>query len=172
MASNRCKITVKEQLTKLGLHFNFVDLGEVEIMENISTEQRQQLQECLLGVGLELMDNDKAILIERIKNVVIETVHHSEEKVKVNFSHYLSEKLGEDYTSLANLFSEVQGITIEKFLIAHKVEKVKELLAYGEYTVTQIASKLDYSSVAHLSSQFKKTVGMTPSQFLKLKSKK
>ena len=172
MVSNRCKIAVKEELTKLGLHFNIVDLGEVEIMENISTEQRQQLQECLLDVGLELMDNDKAILIERIKNVVIETIHHSEEKVKVNFSHYLSEKLGEDYTSLANLFSEVQGITIEKFLIAHKIEKVKELLAYGEYSVTQISSKLDYSSVAHLSSQFKKTVGMTPSQFLKLKSKK
>jgi AraC-like DNA-binding protein len=172
MVSNRCKIAVKEELTKLGLHFIIVDLGEVEIMENISFEQREQLQECLLNVGLELMDNDKAILIERIKNVVIETIHYSGKRVKINFSHHLSEKLDEEYTYLANLFSEVQGITIEKFLIAHKVEKVKELLAYGEQTVTEISSKLEYSSVAHLSSQFKKIVGMTPSQFLKLKSKK
>ena len=117
MVSNRCKIAVKEELTKLGLHFNIVDLGEVEIMENISTQQRLQLQDRLMDIGLELMDNQKAILIEKIKNIVIETIHHSEEKVKVNFSHYLSEKLNEDYVSLANLFSEVQGITIEKFLI-------------------------------------------------------
>ena len=172
MVSNRCKIAVKEELTKLGLHFNIVDLGEVDIMENISTQQRLQLQNRLIAIGLELMDNNKSILIERIKNVIIETIHHSEEKVKVNFSHYLSEKLNEDYASLANLFSEVQGITIEKFLIFHKVERVKELLAYGEHTITQISSKLDYSSVAHLSSQFKKVVGMTPSQFLKLKTRK
>jgi AraC-like DNA-binding protein/CheY-like chemotaxis protein len=172
MVSNRCKIAVKEELTKLGLYANIVALGEVEIMENISIEQREQLQECLLGIGLELMDNDKAILIERIKNVIIETIHHPEKRVKINFSHYLSEKLNEEYTSLANLFSEVQGVTIEKFLIAHKVEKVKELLTYREQTVTEISNKLNYSSVAHLSSQFKKTVGMTPSQFLKLKSRK
>jgi CheY-like chemotaxis protein/AraC-like DNA-binding protein len=147
-------------------------LGEVDIIENISTQQRLQLQDRLIGIGLELMDNNKAILIETIKNVVIETIHYSEEKIKVNFSHYLSEKLDEDYTYLANLFSEVQGITIEKFLIYHKVERVKELLAYGEHTIVQISSKLDYSSAAHLSSQFKKVVGMTPSQFLKLKTKK
>lgn len=108
MVSNRCKIAVKEELTKLGLHFIIVDLGEVEIMENISFEQREQLQECLLNVGLELMDNDKAILIERIKNVVIETIHYSGKRVKINFSHHLSEKLDEEYTYLANLFSEVQ----------------------------------------------------------------
>jgi CheY-like chemotaxis protein/AraC-like DNA-binding protein len=172
MVSNRCKIAVKEELTKLGLHFNIVDLGEVDIMENISTQQRLQLQDRLMDIGLELMDNQKAILIEKIKNIVIESIHHSEEKVKVNFSHYLSEKLNEDYASLANQFSEVQGITIEKFLIFHKVERIKELLAYGEQTVTQISNKLDYSSVAHLSSQFKKIVGMTPSQFLKLKTRK
>ena len=121
MVSERCKIEVKEELTKLGIHFSILDLSEVAIMENISTEQSEQLQERLLSVGLELMDNDKAILIERIKNVVIETSHHSEEKVKVSIFNYLSEKLGEDYTSLVNLFSDVQGITIYKFLIAHKV---------------------------------------------------
>ena len=121
VVSERCKIEVKEELTKLGIHFSILDLSEVAIMENISTEQSEQLQERLLSVGLELMDNDKAILIERIKNVVIETSHHSEEKVKVSIFNYLSEKLGEDYTSLVNLFSDVQGITIYKFLIAHKV---------------------------------------------------
>ena len=171
MVSNRCKIAVKTELTKLGLHFNIVDLGEVDLMENISNLQRAKLQHGLMNIGLELMDNTKAILIERIKNIVIDTIHHSEETVKVNFSHYLSEKLNEDYAFLANLFSEVQGITIEKFLIHHKVEKVKELLAYREHTVTQISNKLNYSSVAHLSSQFKKVVGMTPSQFLKLKTR-
>ena len=123
MVSNRCKIAVKTELTKLGLHFNIVDLGEVDLMENISNLQRAKLQHGLMNIGLELMDNTKAILIERIKNIVIDTIHHSEETVKVNFSHYLSEKLNEDYAFLANLFSEVQGITIEKFLIHHKLKK-------------------------------------------------
>ena len=170
MVSNRCKIAVKEELTKLGLHFNIVDLGEVEIMENISTEQREQLQECFLGVGLELMDNDKAILIERIKNVIIETIHHSEEKVKINFSSYLSEKLNYDYAYLTNLFSEIQGTTIEQFLITHKIEKVKELITYGELSISDISRHLNYSSVPHLSAQFKKVVGISPSQFLKIKN--
>ena len=170
MVSNRCKLAVKEELTKLGLHFNIVDLGEVDVMENISAEQRAQLQVDLINIGLVLMEDNKAILIERIKNIIIETIHHSKETIKINFSHYLSKKLEHDYAFLANLFSEVQGTTIEKFLISHKIEKIKELLTYGELTVTEISNKLNYSSVAHLSSQFKKLVGISPSQFLKLKN--
>jgi len=169
MVSNRCKLAVKEELIKLGLHFSILDLGEVDVMENISTEQRELLKVKLTNIGLELMDDHRAILIERIKNLIIETIHHSKESVKVNFSHYLSEKLNHDYAFLASLFSEVQESTIEQFIISHKVEKIKELLIYGELNVTEISDKLNYSSVAHLSSQFKKVVGISPSQFLKSK---
>jgi len=169
MVSNRCKLAVKQELIKLGLHFSILDLGEVDVMENISIEQRELLKVNLTNIGLELMDDHRAILIERIKNIIIETIHHSKESVKVNFSHYLSEKLNHDYAFLASLFSEVQETTIEQFIISHKVEKIKELLIYGEHNVTEISDKLNYSSVAHLSSQFKKVVGISPSQFIKSK---
>jgi YesN/AraC family two-component response regulator len=170
MVSNRCKLAVQEELTKLGLHYNVVELGEVDLLENITKEQQEQLQISLLHVGLELMVDRKTILIERIKNIIIETIHHSEETVKINFSHHLSEKLDHDYAYLANIFTEGQGTTIEKFLIFQKVEKIKELLTYGDLTVTEISNKLNYSSVAHLSKQFKKVAGIAPSQFLKLKN--
>jgi AraC-like DNA-binding protein len=172
MVSNRCKMAVKEELKKLGLHFIVVELGEVEIMEKISAEQRVLLQTGLLNSGLELMDDRRSVLIERIKNVIIEMVHHSDEEIRVNFSHYLSEKLNHDYTYLANLFSEVQGTTIEQFIIAHKIERIKELIIYGELNITEIAWKMNYSSVAHLSNQFKKMTGLTPSHFKKLKDKR
>ncbi|MEP7255205.1 MAG: AraC family transcriptional regulator [Ferruginibacter sp.] len=172
MVSARCKLAVKEELKKLGLHFIVVELGEVEIMENISAEQREQLKNGLLLSGLELMDDKRSVLIERIKNVIIEMVHHTDEVIKVNFSHYLSEKLNYDYTYLANLFSEVQGTTIEQFIIAHKIERIKELIIYGELNITEIAWKMNYSSVAHLSNQFKKMTGLTPSHFKKLKDKR
>ena len=172
MVSNRCKIAVKEELKKLGLHFIVVELGEVEIMEKITGQQRQQLQTALLDSGLELMDDKRSVLIERIKNVIIEMVHHTDEVIRVNFSHYLSEKLNHDYTYLANLFSEVQGTTIEQFIIAHKIERIKELIIYGELNITEIAWKMNYSSVAHLSNQFKKMTGLTPSHFKQLKDKK
>jgi AraC-like DNA-binding protein len=172
MVSNRCKMAVKEELKKLGLHFIVVELGEVEIMEKISAEQRALLQEGLLKSGLELMDDRRSVLIERIKNVIIDMVHHSEEEIRVNFSHYLSEKLNHDYTYLANLFSEVQGTTIEQFIIAHKIERIKELIIYGELNITEIAWKMNYSSVAHLSNQFKKMTGLTPSHFKQLKDKR
>lgn len=172
MVSNRCKMAVKEELKKLGLHFMVVDLGEVDIMETISMNQRDQLKTALLSSGLELMDDKKAMLIEKIKNVIIEMVHHSDEVIKINFSNYLSEKLNHDYTYLANLFSEVQGTTIEQFLISHKVERIKELIIYGELNITEIAWKMNYSSVAHLSNQFKKVTGLSPSHFKQLKDKR
>lgn len=172
MVSARCKMVVKSELEKLGLHHLKVELGEVEVMETISFEQRLQLKAALLKSGLELMDDHRAILIERIKNIIIEMVHYSEDYPKINFSYYLNEKLNHDYTYLANLFSEVTGITIEHFIIAHKIERVKELLMYDELNLTQISYKLNYSSVAHLSSQFKKVTGLTPTFFKKLKTKK
>lgn len=172
MVSNRCKMAVKEELKKLGLHFIVVDLGEVEIMESISAEQRTQLKSSLFDSGLELMDDKRAMLIEKIKNVVIEMVHHSDEMIKVNFSDYLSDKLSHDYTYLANLFSEVQGTTIEQFVISHKIERIKELIIYDELNITEIAWKMNYSSVAHLSNQFKKVTGLSPSHFKQLKVKR
>lgn len=172
MVSARCKMAVKEELRKLGLHFIVVDLGEVEIMENISHEQREQLKIALLQSGLELMDDKKAILIEKIKNTIIEVVHHSDGESNVNFSDFLSDKLDHNYTYLANLFSEVQGTTIEQFMIAHKIERIKELIIYDELNITEIAWKMNYSSVAHLSNQFKKVTGLSPSHFKQLKDKR
>ncbi len=172
MVSSRCKIAVKEELKKLGLHFIVVDLGEVEIMEKLSDVQRELLKANLITAGFELMDDRKAVLIEQIKNVIIEMVHHTEETIKINFSTYLSEKLKHDYTYMANLFSEVQGTTIEQFIISHKIERIKELIIYDELTITEIAWKMNYSSVAHLSNQFKKVTGLSPSHFKKLKDKR
>jgi AraC-like DNA-binding protein len=172
MVSNRCKLAVKEELKKLGLHFIVVDLGEVEIMEEMTLEQQQQLQRGLLASGLELMDDKKAVLIEKIKNVITEMIHHSEELPKVNYSDYISEKLDYDYTYLSNLFSEVKGITIQQFIIIHKIERVKELLFYDELNLTEISFKMHYSSVAHLSNQFKKITGLSPSAYKQLKDKR
>ncbi len=172
MVSNRCKMIVKEELKNLGLHYITVGLGEVEIMEETTQEQIRQLQKALLMSGLEVMDDKKAILIEKVQNVIIEMVHYNEELPKTNFSDYLSEKLHYDYTYLANLFSETKGITIEHFIILHKIERVKELIIYDELNLSEIAWKLHYSSVAHLSHQFKKITGLTPSFFKSLKLKK
>ncbi len=172
MVSNRCKMEVKAQLKKLGLHFANVNLGEVEVMEDITAEQHDKIKIALLQSGLELMDDKKAILIEKIKNVIIEMIHYSDELPKTNFSNYLSQKLSYDYTYMANLFSEKEATTIEHFIIMHKIEKVKELIIYDELTLTEIAWKLHYSSVAHLSAQFKKITGLTPSFFKSLKNRK
>lgn len=171
MVSTRCKMAVKEELKKLGLHFIVVDLGEVEIMETLSTDQKSQLKTALLVSGLELMDDKRAVLIERIQNVITEMVHHSDELPKVNYSDFISEKLNYDYTYLSNLFSEVKGITIQQFIIVHKIERAKELLCYEELSLTEISYKLHYSSVAHLSNQFKKVTGLTPSHYKQLKDK-
>ncbi|HKC67978.1 MAG TPA: AraC family transcriptional regulator [Bacteroidia bacterium] len=172
MVSNRCKMAVKEELTKLGLHFIIVDLGEVEIMETISTQQLEELRIALRTSGLELMDDKRAVLIEKIKNVITEMVHHTDELPKTNYSDFISEKLQYDYTYLSNVFSEVKGITIQQFIIIHKIERAKELLLYDELNLTEISYKLHYSSVAHLSNQFKKVTGLTPSHYKQLKDKK
>jgi len=163
---------VTDELSKLGLHYTRVELGEAEILENITNEQRDKMKVALHKWGLELMDDKKSVLIEKIKNVVIESIHYEEEQLKNNFSTYLSEKLNYDYTYLSNLFSEVEGITIEHFVIIHKIERVKELLVYDELNLTEIAWKLHYSSVAHLSNQFKKITGLTPTHFKQLKQKR
>jgi AraC-like DNA-binding protein len=172
MVSNRCKMVVKEELSKLGLHYIVMDLGEVEIMEDITSEEKEHLKIALLSSGLELMDDKKAVLIGKIKNVIIEMIHHSDTSIKMNFSVFLSDKLHYDYTYLANLFSEVQGTTIEHFIIYHKIERIKELIIYDELNITEIALKMNYSSVSHLSNQFKKVTGLSPSHFKKLKVKR
>lgn len=171
MVSNRCKMAVKEELKKLGLHYILVDLGEVKIKETISSEKRELLKLNLHQSGLELMDDKKSMLIEKIKTIIIQMVHHSDEIIKINFSDYLSEKMNHDYTYLSNLFSEAQGNTIEHYIISHKIERIKELIIYGEHNITEIAWKMGYSSVAHLSNQFKKVTGQSPSFFKQLKEK-
>lgn len=163
---------VKEELKKLGLKYIVVDLGMVEILEDITQEQRERLSANLLKSGLELLDDKRSILVEKIKNIIIEMIHYSEELPKVTYSDYISEKLNYDYTYLANTFSEVKGITIQQFIIMHKIEKVKELLLYDELTLSEISYKLHYSSAAHLSNQFKKVTGLTPSFYKKLKHKR
>jgi YesN/AraC family two-component response regulator len=169
MVCIRCKMVVKSELEKLGLHHTIVELGEAVIREDLSTEQLDRLRVGLKKSGLELMDDKKSILVEKIKAVIVELVHYNEEQIKINLSDYLSEKLNYDYIYLGNLFSEVKGITIEQFYLAHKIEKVKELLVYDELSLTEIAYMLNYSSVAHLSNQFKKMTGLTPSHFKTLK---
>jgi AraC-like DNA-binding protein len=172
MVSLRCKMAVKDVLKTLGLHFILVDLGEIEIMETLSVSTQLQLKQALFQIGLELMDDRKAILIERIKQVIIEMVHYTDELPLVNYSNYISEKLNHDYTYLSNIFSEVKGITIQQFIIIHKIERIKELILYDEMNITEIAWKMNYSSVAHLSNQFKKITGLSPSHFKQLKDKR
>ncbi len=172
MVSARCKMLVKDVLKAMGLHFVIVELGEVDIMENINNAQRNQISIALQEAGLELMEDKRAILLEKIKLAIIDIVHHREEDMKINFSHYLSEKLNYDYTHLANIFSEASGTTIEQYMIAQKIERIKELITYDELNITEIAWKMNYSSVAHLSNQFKKVTGLSPSHFRKIKDKK
>ncbi|AXE18825.1 AraC family transcriptional regulator [Runella rosea] len=172
MVSLRCKMMVKEELKKLGVRYVTVDLGMVDILEEISSLQREKLKINLLKSGLELLDDRKSILIEKIKIVITEMIHYSDELPKVNYSDYISEKLGYDYTYLSNIFSEVKGITLQQFIIIHKIERVKELLLYDELNLTEIAYKLHYSSVAHLSNQFKKVTGLSPSFYKQLKKRR
>jgi AraC-like DNA-binding protein len=165
-------MVVKSELEKLGLHFDTIELGEVEIKDNISKEQLANLSVALKLTGLELMEDNKKILVEKIKTIIIELIHFSDEQIKINLSTYLSEKLNHNYTYLSNLFSEFKGTTIEQFYLANKIERVKELLVYDELNLTEIAWKLHYSSVSHLSNQFKKMTGLTPSHFKNLRLKR
>ncbi|WP_428661702.1 helix-turn-helix domain-containing protein [Runella sp.] len=172
MVSLRCKMVVETALIKLRLSYKTIELGTVELWEEITPTQWKALKINLLRSGLELLDDKKSILVEKIKAVIIEMIHYEDEVPKVNYSKYISEKLGYDYTYLANVFSEVKGMTIQQFIILHKIERVKELLLYDELNLTEIAHRLHYSGVAHLSTQFKKVTGLTPSYFKKLKQKR
>ena len=164
-------MVLKSELNKLALNYGKIELGEVEVMEDLSPDQIESLNSGLKNFGLELLDDKKSILVEKIKTIIIELVHYTDDQIKVNLSDYLSEKLDHNYTYLANIFSEVKSTTIEQFYISHRIEKAKELLVYDDLNLTEIAWKLHYSSVAHLSYQFKRKTGITPSQFKSLKNK-
>lgn len=169
MVCNRCNIVVKSELEKIGLYAISVQLGEVELLEDFKNDEKEILSKRLHALGFELLENKIAVTIERIKNLIVDLVHHQDNELKTNLSHYLSQQLGQDYNALSNLFSEVEGKTIEHYFITQKIERVKELLLYDELTLSEIAIQLNYSDVAHLSNQFKKITGFTPSQFKKIK---
>lgn len=172
MVCIRCQMVVKSELEKFGLKYTTVKIGEVNIKSQVPQEILRQLDAALRKSGLQLMDNKKSILVEQIKNTIINLVHYTDEQLKVNLSDYLSEKLNHEYTYLSNLYSEVKGVTIEHFYLSHKIEKVKELIVYDELNLTEIAYKMHYSSLAHLSNQFKKITGLTPTHFKALKNKR
>lgn len=172
MVCNRCKMVVKSTLEKLGLHPVRVDLGEVELQEREIASVRDQLVQELQALGFMLLDDKKTRTIEKIKNLITDLVQHQDNNLNLTLSEYLKEALHQDYNALSNLFSEVEGITIEKYYILQKIEKVKELLVYDELSLSEIASQLNYSSVAYLSNQFKKVTGLSPSHFRKIGPKK
>ncbi len=172
MVCIRCEIVVKSELKKMGIHYVNVKIGEAEVFETMTSEQRDKLNYALKKSGLELLDDKKSMLVEKVKNAIVDQVHYTEDQIKVNLSDYLSKMLGYDYTYLANLFMEVKGTTIEQFFIHHRIERAKELLVYNELTLTEIAYKLHFSSVAHLSRQFKKVTGLTPTHFKLMKNKR
>ncbi len=170
MVCIRCQMVVKYELERLALKFDYVKIGEANIIGEIDTEQREQLKNNLEKSGLFLIDNKKSVLVEKVAFTIIELVHYTDDQIKVNLSNYLSEKLNYDYTYLANIFSEEKGVTIEGFYLTHKIERVKELIIYDDLNLSEIAWKMHYSSVAHLSNQFKKFTGITPTQFKMLKN--
>jgi AraC-like DNA-binding protein len=171
MVSLRCKLVVRDTLDRMGLLYKYVDLGEVDLVEeSITSAQYEELRKTLQRSGLELMDEVKSTLVEKIKNVVVEMIHYADELPKIKTSLYISKKLNQNYTYLSNLFKEVTGTTIQHFIVIHKIEKVKELILYDELNLNEISDKLNYSSVAHLSNQFKQITGLSPSFFKKLHS--
>ena len=172
MVCDRCKMAIKFELTKLGVKPVSVDLGEVELNSELTETQYQKFSATLKEYGFEIIDKSNARIIEKIKNVIIALVHRSDETIKINYSAYIEEKLKKKYNYLSNLFSETEGIRIEQFIIFQKIEKIKKLLVYDELSLSEIAYKLGYSSVSYLSTQFKKTTGLTPSYFKSVKDKK
>jgi AraC-like DNA-binding protein len=172
MVCNRCKMVVKTIFEKLDLHPLAVELGEIELAENDISLSKEQLKKDLQSFGFDLLDSKKTKTIEKVKNLITELVQDKHNVLEVNLSEYLASKLNQDYSAISNLFSEVEGTTVEKYHIYQKIEKVKELLVYDELTLSEIAFQLNYSSVAYLSNQFKKVTGLTPSYFKKLRSVK
>lgn len=172
MVSLRCKLIVQQQLDRIGINYLSIDLGVVETENTIPCGQIEELKKSLQIVGLEILEDRKSILIDKIKTGIIEMIHCNKDELRVNHSDFISQKVGYDYTYLSNIFSEVEGITIQQFIILHKIEKVKELLLYGELSLTEISHRMNYSSVSHLSTQFKKVTGLTPSFFNQLKKKR
>ena len=172
MVSLRCKLLVSDTLEAMKIKYSSLELGLVTTCTKISDQKKLELGEILKRSGLEVLDDKKSILIEKIKNVIVEMIHYSDQPPTDNYSGYISQKLGYDYTYLANVFSEVKGITIQQFIILHKIERVKELLMYDELNLSQISYQLNYSSVAHLSTQFKKITGLTPSFYKQLGQKR
>jgi AraC-like DNA-binding protein len=172
MVCSRCIMVVKDELLKFGLHPVAVELGEVKIDDELTPEQKIRLNEKLVSFGFELIDDKKSKLIEKIKNEIIRQVYGDNQQLKINFSDHISSLLAHDYNYLSNLFSAVEGTTIEQYFIAQKIERVKELLVYDELSLSEISLLMNYSSVAHLSRQFKKTTGLTPSHFKQIGSKK
>lgn len=168
MVSLRCKLLVRSELEKLGIAYKSIELGEVQLSKALSKDKREKLQKELHKSGLELMEDKRAILIEKIINIIVEMVHYSDEPLTVNFSTYLTDKMGQDYHKMAELFSQTKGVTIEHFIILHKVEKIKELIIYDDLNLTEISYKMNYASVAYLSKQFKQVTGLTPSFFKSL----
>lgn len=171
MVSQRCKMFVKAALEKLNLAYSYLELGEVHLTKAIPSDLKQKLREVLQHSGLVLVEDKTALVIERVKNLIIEMIHYSDELPKMKYSAYISEKIGQDYHTISELFSKNKGITIEHFIILHKIEKVKELIMYDELNLTEISYKLHYSSVSHLSNQFKRITGLTPSFFKNMKKK-
>jgi YesN/AraC family two-component response regulator len=172
MVCDRCKMAVRAELKKLGLNAISVELGEVILEKDLSASQKERLTDALSAIGFELMADAKAQIIEKIKTTIVELIHHSNHEVKINYSAYIEKKLGRNYNYLSNLFSEVEGSTIEKFIIRQKIERVKELLVYDQLSLSEIAYRMGYSSVAYLSGQFKKVTGLTPSHFKEIKENK
>lgn len=171
MVSMRCILVVKEALNTTGIEYKQVNLGEVELLEkNLFDSKKEELKNILIECGLELMQEKKITTVEKIKTSVIEMIHNSNELPKIKLSIYLSKKLNLNYTYLSNLFKEVTGMTIQHYIVLHKIEKAKELILYNELTLNEITHQLQYSSVAHLSNQFKRITGITPTHFKKVKS--
>lgn len=172
MVCNRCISVVTAEMRKLGFEEAMVTMGEVNIPNELKSEEMQKIAEALNSHGFEIIDDKKSAVIEKIKTLVIDQIHHANDRLKVNYSTLISGKLAKDYSYLSNLFSEVEGVTIEQYIILQKIEKVKELLVYDELSLSQIADEMGYSSVAHLSNQFKKVTGLTPSHFKSIKENK
>lgn len=169
MVCNRCIMVVQNELDKLGLKINSISLGEVSLDKELTKDEKIKIQAVLGPLGFELIDDKKSRLIEKVKTTIIDLVHNQNNESRENLSDLLSKELNQDYNYLSNLFSEVEGTTIEKYFIAQKIEKVKELLVYDELSLSEIAFRLNYSSVAYLSNQFKKVTGLTPSHFKQIK---